>query len=1103
MPTDHPDESRVLRIRVVRDIAEGTYSLGSGYVLTDGFALTAAHVLEPAENVAARKGQPAEVLAFDGTQWQAATVEWVDATNDVAILHSAACRADSPVPWGRLTGSSEVSWRAIGYPTAGRSEHGRHPETTFGLTPPSGERPAGQLALTVNSRQPAGRSGGESGWEGLSGAAVFCAEHLVGVMLSVPARWQRSLTARRVEAFSGSQDLAALLGSAPVLEDVPAPSPSPPATGRVVLEVNVLGTGRDIAQPAPAPPLPAAPVEVIQPQPAVELPVPAPTFSADRRRIIGRAGETAALSRLLKRGDRRLVTLWGPPGVGKSRLASAVARTAASEFPERIWNVRLEAIPPGADFRLVTQQMMEFLRMPDVQSQDSLDVLSNSLGQHPCLLILDNCEHVIVAAAEIAEFLVSRAAGLRVLATSQKPLEVEGELEFEISPLELDDAARLFMDLAWEGRKAPAQPDDAAIRDICEKVDRIPLAVGLAAARVRDGYAIGEIRDGLKRSLSVLVDAPQHGNPRHRAMETALDWSYQLLDEDAQRMLRVASIFAAPFDRRAAGFMFGQEETGLGSSTDTALRTLRRGSLIQADGGLFSWLETIRQYGESKLQQSGEAGSARERYARYVLAMAETAASHAYGREELLWLDRLDANRNHLRAALTILAARPQDIELRWRLAVALEIFWLRRDYLEWGSDELTRLLAASAVQGRPRAVALVAAGRIARRRGDLAAARTLLAEALDIARTLQNPGLEASALEASGFLEYETGDDEAARPRLEEALRKARAAGLRWLERAALSDLGLIARRSEDFAEAERLLNESLAIAEELGDVIGRGHSLNNLGLTRLDQEDYARAREELEEALRLLTDAGGTYVLAHIRLNLALVAAAERRFDEAAALLRDSLADARRAGATGLVAAAEELTGWAEETRAGDQRTELSATESSAALVSALGHYETALELYRGLGRGDDAQRMDAMIAECEAAIAPLEVLPPPGADLLRLEAVLAVSGTQPDPELVRAAIQAAQVYTLGHPVDEPGEGGQSDLLHFAIDDDDGTELVMLPIFTRSEIMQDALLRNPDWQALSVLEVNGRALLDNIDSDVNVVVNPWSPGEFVLYHS
>lgn len=992
------------------------------------------------------------------------------------------------------------------------------------------------------------------GFKGYSGGAVLNEQGQVTGLL-IEQKPQR-IPARRPEASNvlfalPIVDVAdslridiTLAPPAPILGDVsrsPEGAGPPPSTTNVRVEVKVEGPAERLAPSLQAqPPPPEPPAEAMQPQPLVEPALPAPTLSPGLRRIIGRREEIGKVTGLLQRGDRRLVTLWGPPGVGKSRLSIAIAARSAKAFPERIWNVKLETLPVMAEARLVMRHIMEMLRMPDVRSDDMLDVLSRSLGQRPALLILDNCEHVTGAVAEIADRLLTTVGELRVLTTSQKPLGVDGEFVFEVMPLDLDDAMRLFMDLAWEGRTPPAQTPHAIIRDICEKVDRIPLAIRLAAARVRDGDAISEVRDGLDRIIRVLRESPQFSNRRHQAMETALDWSYGLLDEDGQRMLRVASVFAAPFDRQAAGHLFGESKTGLGSKTDTVLRALKACALIQAEEGKHTWLETIRQYGEKKLRQSGEATSVNERFARYFLEMAETAANNAHGREELYWLACLDANRDHLRAALAILAKRPQDVELRLQLAVALDNFWRRRGYLEWGSDELHQALASSQAQGRPRALALVATGRIAARRGDLAGGRRLLDEALAIAGTLHDTGIEASALEARGFLLHEAGESAAARPGLDEALEKARAAGLRWLERSVLNDLGLVAWRLGALPEAEHLFAESLEIAEELGDAIAKGTVLHNVALIKLDQNDYAAAREAFEAALLILDYAREVYAVAVIRLNLVRVAVFERRYDDATAILDEGLADARRIDARWLVAWAQELMGLLAETRALDPLLELPEEERRAALTTALGHYEHARDRYRELGEGhlhraafnlesagwiagyylddqekelryfeeaaglyrqagreSDAQRIDSVIAGAAATERP-EALPPPSEGLLRLEAALEPGGRNRD--LVCEAIRGTEVYALGQPVDEAGEAPSSDLLHFTIDSDDGTELTMLPIFTRGDTMRIALLRNPEWQTLSVLEINGRALLDNLDPDVNVVVNPWTPSEFVL---
>ena len=895
----------------------------------------------------------------------------------------------------------------------------------------------------------------------------------------------------------------------------------------------VVSSAGDLTPVIQSQPPPEPPAEAMPPRTPAEPLLPALALPAGLGPVVGRRKEIRDVTRTVQRGDRRLITLWGPPGVGKSRLSLEIAAQSAAAFPDRVGYLRLEAVPAGAAARPVAQFMMDALGMPEGGPRDVVDALRTALGQRPAMLVLDNCEHVIAAVAEIAERLLGAAGGLRVLTTSQKPLGVDGEYVYEVLPLGLGDAVRLFTSLAREGRPRAPELPEAIVRDICEKVNMIPLAIRLAAARVRDGDAITEVRGGLGRILRVLVDSGQYSNPRHRAMETALDWSYEFLDEDGRRTLRVASVFAAPFDRLAAGYLLGESETGLGSRTAVALRTLTRCALLQAAESRYSWLEAIRQYGEKKLQQSGEAASVNERFVRYFVELAETAAQDAHGAGELHWLARLGANRDHLRAALAILAQRPQDAELRLRLAAALDNFWRRSGYLEWGSDELRHALASSQAQGRPRARALEAAGRIAERRGDLADAGRLLAEALALARTLQDDGLEAQALQAKGFVMHEAGQSEAARGVLDEALRKASARGLRWVQCAALNNLGNVAIGLGRLDKAEEYFSRSRAIARELGDVTAEGTALSGLGGMRLNNGDYPGARSALEASLQIFTDARDVYAAALIRLNLARAALAEKRYDDADAHLRESSAEAQRIGARGLVAWSHDLAGELEETRAWDPVPDLPAADWRAGLTSAIGQYEMARDLHREAGdpwraaasaeaagsiaadlsdleaarrylgeaawlqrqagREDEARRVDSVIAETEARLA----WPQASEGLLRLEALLAADDEGPEAGQVRDAIRATEVYALGHPVDEEAS---SDLLHFTVDGPGGPDLVMLPVFTRPDAMREALLRNPEWQALSVLEVNGGALLDNIEPDVTVVVNPWTPEEFML---
>ncbi len=980
------------------------------------------------------------------------------------------------------------------------------------------------------------------GFKGYSGNAVFSRQgYVTGLLFEqkperVSAEWRK---ASNVLFALPIADVAGRLGIA-VSFAQRAEGPGPPPTTNVKGEVTVVGpAGRLSPGSQVAGATPTLPAELTEGQPPVARSLPATASLAGYRRIIGRGAQIRSVAALLQRGDWRLVTLWGPPGVGKSRLSIAVAAQLATAFGDRIWRVQLEVVPAGSETGTVVQHLLEILGIPDERPDRELYELSRLLGQQPGLLILDNCEHILTAVAQITQRLLATAGSLRVLTTTRRTLGLEIEREVEVRPLDLEDAVRLFIDLAWEGR-APDAGARGSCADICSKVDRIPLAIRLAAARIRDGYPVAEVRDGLDRCLRVLVDSPRQGDPRHQAMEIALDWSYGLLDENGQRMLRATSVFAAPFDQEAAGYAFGESKTGMNSRTDIALRTLRRSALIQAENGplRLSLLETIRQYGEKKLRQCHEDASVTERFARYYLELAETAAEHAHDREAFAWLARLDANREHLRKALTILAKSPQDRELHLRLAVALANFWRKRGYLEWGSQELRQALAAHAVPGRPRALALVAAGQIATRQGDLAAARDFLNGALTIAGTLGDGALEAAARQAMGALMYDAREYAAARPGLLRALDAARAAGSRPLEQALLRDLGQVDRCLGEPGEARRSFDDSLAIAEELGDAYEKAALLTSIGQISKDDRDYGEARKAFEAALLALTEAQEPYAVAVIRLSIAQVAISERRYEEATASLDAAMAAATQIGARGVMAFVQYLAGSLEETRANDAQLEFSDEQWRAAMTAALGHYEqaaredrdlgaglraaedleaagwvandlsdqekalvcfeTAAVYYRHGGRQEKAEQLESQISLLAAEPAEPLPLPPPAEDLLRLEAVLEPDGAR-DRELVREAIQGTWVYALGKPVPGDGEAPSSDLLHCSFDRD-AAEVTVLPVFTRADAIRIALLRYPEWQVYSVLKVKGRELIDNIDPDVNIIVNPWTATEFEL---
>ncbi len=1135
-PLDGDRDAGVVRIRTELP-GSGDYRFGSGYLIADQLVLTAEHVLRPHSGTPAAPGQPAQVitaaaLLSGDDDWQQAYLAWSDARRDVAVLVAAGLRPDHVTRWGQLPPARAVRWRAVGYPRASGSESGRQPAAVGG-TADRGPRTDHVLPLGVSPRQPATTSG----WKGMSGAAVFCDELLAGVVISVPDNWDNSLEACWVGAFAADPALARVLGGIPRLE----PIGQPPETSTVPVgsgekgPATQAGEGRDrtglsesgdqrreppqLAQPSqpPAEPPPQASL--------VRTPQRQAVFLARLRPIVDRREQLREVTELL--GGNRLITLCGPPGVGKSRLSAEIAASARPVYQGRVWGVPLDELPSGSGRALVAQHLEPFVGAdPNPAASDPLEALRRVLGDGPGLLILDNCEHVTEVAAEIVTLLLAAADELRVLATSQQPLGVPDELDIRVEPLSPADAAALFADVAWTGRGEPAPRPDVAIGEICARLGYLPDPVRVAASLVRSGVDIGEVRAGVASNALP-------------AVQRAVAESYQHLSAEQQRMLRLTSLFSAPFRQDDAVMIYGQDDESPDPRPEAVLRALHRRALLELTDSRFSTLESTRQYAGQKLRLSGEEPAARDRFARYFLGRAEAEAARKHGPGELDGLRWMDENLTHLGTALRILSERAPDAELHARLAIALENFWRLRGYLREGTEQLRAVLAASQVQGRLRAEALMAAARLADRQGGAAEAHSQLDEAVRIATGLDDVALEAAALLARGYLRYEYGQED--HGDLERAREMAHRAGLRSLEQNALNSLGLVARRQGDLTEAMRCYERSLALAQELGDVLAQGAVQSNMGLVWQDEGDYPRARQAFEAALASHEAAGEAYAVAVIRLNLARNALAEAKYAEAETWLTAGLAEADRIGARGVEAWAYDLMGWLAEARAADSDPVLTADEHRDALTAALQQYVRATELhgelqdawragltaesagdvahaladeeaagmyyqraagwFRAAGHEEDAQRADDA-ARGGAGPEPgpddlADLLSPVSAELARFAEMLAPGETPPDPGQVTAAFRAAMVFALGHSSDD---GAASDLLHFQIDAADGTERTCLPVFTGPEPMRDALLRNPDWQELSVLELNGGALLDNVDDDVQVVINPWDDSEFIF---
>ena len=592
--------------------------------------------------------------------------------------------------------------------------------------------------------------------------------------------------------------------------------------------------------------------------------------------LLGREREVAELLDLLK--DRRLVTITGTGGTGKTRLALQVAAELVGTVSDGVFWVPLA---PLTDAGLVSSEIAQAIGAPDD--------LRAFLRDRDLLLLLDNFEHLLGAAPIIAD-LLAKAAGLRLLATSRAPLRISGEAEYPLAPLNPIDAVALFVERARAiGRDI--QPD-ATVEALCTRLDSLPLAIELAAARTRL-LAPDALLARLERALPLLTEGPRDAPERQRTLRATIEWSYDLLDDDGRRLLARLAVFAGSFPVEAAESICDAKLSDLSALVDL--------SLVKPMGdGRLLMLETIREYGLERLAESGEEEIFRTRHAGEFARLAE-AAYEQRGEAEAEWSSRLDRDHDDLRAALEWLSRTAPDAALE--LAGALGWFWFTRGYLTEGDARLRAAIAGSEANGRARARALTASGYLAARIGLVDEGRLRLEEAVARWKELGDREQTATALEALGWLlVYDAGDDAASLAAFEEArsighelgdrvgetralvgvcqllvalgqVERAEALSHELLERASddlrtkhfamhfLADCSLI---RGDCAEAKERYGESLRAALELGDIIETSIEVQGVAMAIAGQGKSARALE-LAAAVEALWRSLGTDL--HVR--------------------------------------------------------------------------------------------------------------------------------------------------------------------------------------------------------------------------------------------
>ena len=644
----------------------------------------------------------------------------------------------------------------------------------------------------------------------------------------------------------------------------------------------------------------------------------ATNFPVQLTSFIGRQHEIADLQRRLF--SAHLVTLTGPGGCGKTRLALEMAETLAERFTDGIWFVELA---PLREPELVVQQVVQTLGLQPAPEQPLMDVLAGFVRSKQLLLVLDNCEHLITACAEVAHKLLSQAAGLRILATSREALGVAGEAVYPLSGLAWPsaeaapttgtappiqyDAVRLFVERAQAsvpGFELSAG-NAAPVIEICRRLDGLPLALELASAHVKV-LSVHEIATQLNQRLDLLSSSARSGrDPRHQSLRAAIDWSYAMLALDEQILLRRLGVFSGGctlelVEAVCAGDGLAAEQVlellaGLVEKSlllvDTCGRTQAR----------YQLLETIRAYALEKLDEAGETTRLRDRHLETYAARAEEVAPKLQDAYQQLWLNWLEGEHDNLRAALAWAAdSHPPEsgrIEAGLRIANALIRFWEIRGYVQEGQTWFERLLARADASISPivHASGLTFASFLAMFQGQAALAMAYGRKAVALAEAAGDEGNPVLILALSGLSSgaRAAGDFKTAFAIGERGIQLLRdSSGPPFYLGMALLSQGSVAIELGDYATARAALDESLAIARQAGDAFRIAHALNALGDLARSENKYPEAQGAYEQSVALLREINAQHDLASVLHNLGHTALHLNNIERAHVLIRESLA-------------------------------------------------------------------------------------------------------------------------------------------------------------------------------------------------------------------
>ena len=607
--------------------------------------------------------------------------------------------------------------------------------------------------------------------------------------------------------------------------------------------------------------------------------------------LLGRERELAAIAEVVRNEDTRLVTLTGTGGIGKTRLALELVRRLSPEFQHgsavaTIANVRDPALVAGA--------ILEALEVPEVGPNPEEELI-RALAGSELLLLVDNFEQVITAAPSIAH-LLEAAPRVKVIVTSRAPLRVAAEREVPVPPLADDEAAELFIARAQAANPGfeLTEQNAGAVAELCARLDGLPLAIELAAARTKL-LPPAALLSRLGNRLELLTGGRRDAPPHQQTLRMTLDWSYDLLDPEAQRLFAQLGVFAGGWTLPSAEAVCSGDSSvleGLAALVDESLVRQRQTS----DGEpRFSMLQIVREYALERLPELGETDDTRRRHLEHFVSFAEEAEPKLADRDQISWFARLEDEHSNLRAALAF-ALETDDSASALRLVVGIRRFWQIHGYLAEGRQAFESALAAASEEpSELRASALNMAGILAGEQGEFEAARARFEAALADARASGSTRVISSALVNLGNLAFFGGELEVARDLYKESIEHFVSLGDTRGQALAKENVGLMALTAGDVPEAVTWLTEALELAREVGDDREIGAASRSLAAAMIELGEGAQATSLLVESLGLARELGEPHGIAVCLDTFAGLAATGGEVERAATLFGAS--DAARA--------------------------------------------------------------------------------------------------------------------------------------------------------------------------------------------------------------